>query len=46
MTHLVCKGMQDTEGLVVLLALTKEVVHKVRPKPRSPLSAADNVAHS
>lgn len=46
MTYFVCKGMQDTEGLIVQLAITKQVVHKVRPKPRSSLSTADNVAHS
>lgn len=45
-TYFVCKGMQNTEGLIVQLAVTKQVVHKVRPKPRSSLSAAKNVAHS
>lgn len=45
-THFVCKGMQDTEGLIVQLAVTKQVVNKVRPKPRISLSTADNVAHS
>lgn len=45
-THFVCEGMQDTEGLIVQLAVTKQVVNKVRPKPRISLSTADNVAHS
>lgn len=45
-THFGCKGVQDLEGLVVHLAFTKEVVYNVRPKPRCPLSAADNVTHS
>lgn len=38
--------MQDTEGLIVQLAVAKKVVNKVRPKPRSSLPTADNVTHS
>lgn len=45
-THLICKGLENLQGLVMLPALTKVVVHKVRPKPGCPLSAADDVTHS
>lgn len=38
--------MQDTEGLIVQLAVAKKVVNKVRPKPRRSLPTADNVTHS
>lgn len=37
--------MKDSEGAVVLPAITKAVVHKVGPEPGSPLPAADDVAH-
>lgn len=45
-THFVRKGVQDLECLVMFSARTKKVVHEVRPKPRCPLSVADNVTHS
>lgn len=45
-THIVCKGLENLQCLVMFPALTKVVVHKVRPKPRCPLSAADDVTHS
>lgn len=38
--------MKDLERPVVLFAFTKVIIHKVRPVPGLPLSAADNVTHS
>lgn len=39
------EGMEDLQRLVVVLPLTEVVVDEVGPKPRHPLSVADDVAH-
>jgi hypothetical protein len=45
MTHIGGEGVEDLEAPVVLPALAKVVVKKVRPEPRHPLSPCDDVTH-